>query len=73
MIIVTCQYLDNASGSAANYNGGYAIQLYNVNEALQFAKAESQLYNGINMTASWLRVYNNGVQIAQFLDGTQVE
>ena len=56
----------------ANYNGGWSQQLYNLNEAMNFAQDSSRIYAGDLTTMSLTRVYADGNKVGQFLDGQPV-
>ena len=66
MIIVTCQYVDE--NGIASYNGGWSIQLYSITEATLFA-IDSSRKVASNTERSITRVYNDGIRIAQYMDG----
>ena len=71
MILVSVHCIDSGAGL---YNGAYGIMFYNLNEAILFATAESLPIETGSPTnsESWTRVYNDGVKVAEYKNGSPV-
>ena len=70
MIVVTCQYTDSTTIGSGNYNGGWALHFYNVDEAKNLARIESEPEGGIGSIAAITKVYVDGVKVVQYIDGS---
>jgi len=71
MILVSVQYIDLPDSISANYNGGFGIHFYNLEEAKAFARSESAPIPGTvsNRSAAICRVYNDGVLVEAWENG----
>ena len=72
MILITCEYVDSNHG-AANYNGGWSQQCYNLQEARDLANAISLIVPAPGITQNLgaiVCVYQDGVIKYRYYDGT---
>ena len=74
MILVSVQYIDLPEGLVANYNGGFGMQFYNLDEAKLFAQSESSLPTGSSTSygSALCRVYNDGVNVQSWENGVNI-
>ena len=74
MILVSVQYMDLPQSANALYNGGFAIQFYNLDEAKLFAQAESARPAGatISNASALCRVYDEGVNVQSWENGVNI-
>ena len=73
MIVVSVQYTDKPDEAVARNNGGFGIHFYNLSEAKLFAQSESTQLSGASpRTAAICRVYNDGVLVQAWENGSNI-